>query len=84
MAAQDGPGSEGACLGLPCLALMMGHANVIEEAVKLANDGVDLLGQIAGVHGARRPAATQRDIISMSGKKAREALRARTELQGTC
>lgn len=29
-------------------------ANLIEKAVQLANAAIDLLGQVAGIHGARR------------------------------
>lgn len=29
---------------------MAGDADLVEEAVQLANDGVDLLGKEAGVH----------------------------------
>lgn len=31
--------------------LMAWDADLIEEAVQLANDGIDLLRQVAGVHG---------------------------------
>lgn len=30
---------------------MAGHTNVVEQAVQLADDGRDLLGQVARVHG---------------------------------
>lgn len=36
---------------------MAGHANLIEQAVQLADDGGDLLGEVAGVHGGCRPAS---------------------------
>lgn len=36
---------------------MTGHANLIEQAVQLADDGGDLLGEVAGVHGGCRPAS---------------------------
>lgn len=29
---------------------MAGDADLVKEAVQLANDGVDLLGKVAGVH----------------------------------
>lgn len=29
---------------------MAGDADLVEQAVQLANDGVDLLGKVAGVH----------------------------------
>lgn len=32
------------------LPLMARNSYLIEKAVKLADDGVDLLGQVAGVH----------------------------------
>jgi hypothetical protein len=42
------------------LALMAGDANVIEQAVQLADDGGDLLGEVARVHGGCRPASEMR------------------------
>ena len=44
-------------LCLARVALMAGHANLIEQAVQLADDGGDLLGEVAGVHGGCRPAS---------------------------
>lgn len=35
------------------LALVVGCADIIEKAVQLANDGVDLLGKMTGVHGGK-------------------------------
>ena len=32
------------------LAILVGDANLIEEAMELTNDGVDLLRQVAGIH----------------------------------
>ena len=29
---------------------MAGNADLVEEPVELADDGVDLLGQVAGIH----------------------------------
>lgn len=36
---------------------MAGHAYLVEEAVQLADDGGDLLSEVAGVHGGCRPAS---------------------------
>jgi hypothetical protein len=36
---------------------MAGHADVVEQAVQLADDGRHLLGEVARVHCARRPAS---------------------------
>lgn len=41
------------CFTYLCLsgfAIMAGDADLVKEAVQLANDGVDLLGKVAGVH----------------------------------
>jgi hypothetical protein len=38
------------------VALMAGDANVIEQAVQLADDSRDLLSEVARVHGGCRPA----------------------------
>ena len=40
-----------AYLFLACFAVMIGHADLVEEVMKLADDGADLLREIAGVHG---------------------------------
>ncbi len=37
-------------LGLARLAIMAGHTDLVEEAMQLANDGVDLLQQVARIH----------------------------------
>jgi hypothetical protein len=37
---------------------MAGHANVIEQAVQLADDSRDLLGKVARVHCDCRPASS--------------------------
>lgn len=37
-------------LCLPSIALMAGDADFIEQAMQLANYGVDLLGQVTGIH----------------------------------
>jgi hypothetical protein len=49
-------------VGLPylCLArvaLMAGHTDLVEQTVQLADDGRDLLGEVARVHGDCRPAS---------------------------
>jgi hypothetical protein len=36
---------------------MAGHTDLVEEAVQLADDGGDLLGEVARVHGDCRPAS---------------------------
>jgi hypothetical protein len=36
---------------------MAGDADLIEQAVQLADDGGDLLGEVARVHGDCRPAS---------------------------
>lgn len=38
-------------LCLSRLAIMAGDADLVKQAVQLANDGVDLLRKVAGVHG---------------------------------
>lgn len=48
-----------AYLCLARVALMAGNTNLIEQVVQLADDGRDLLREIAGVHvGCRLPAAS--------------------------
>ena len=39
------------------IALMAGDTNIIEQAVQLADDGRDLLGEVARVHGGCVPPA---------------------------
>jgi hypothetical protein len=39
------------------IPLMAGHTNLVEQAVQLADDGGDLLGEVARVHGDCRPAS---------------------------
>lgn len=41
-------------LGLARLALMSRDTDLIEEAVQLTNTAIDLLSQIAGIHGVLR------------------------------
>jgi hypothetical protein len=36
---------------------MAGDTDLVKEAVQLADDGGDLLGEVARVHGERRPAS---------------------------
>lgn len=44
-------------LCLARIALMAGHSNLIKQAVQLADDGGDLLSEVAGVHVGCRPAS---------------------------
>jgi hypothetical protein len=45
-------------LCLARVALMAGHTDLVEQAVQLADDGRDLLGEVARVHGDCRPASS--------------------------
>lgn len=56
-------------LGLSRVAFMCGNANLIEEVVQTFNDGSDLLGQVAGVHGDRK-AASSTIVVSMDHHQA--------------
>jgi hypothetical protein len=44
-------------LCLTRVALMAGNADLVEQAVQLADDGGDLLGEVAGVHVGCGPAS---------------------------
>jgi hypothetical protein len=46
-------------LGLSRVALVCRYAYLIEEAVQTLNDGGDLLGQVASVHGAYSAASSK-------------------------
>lgn len=68
----------GAYLGFSRFAVMVRDPDLVKEPVQLADDGVDLLGQVAGVHvagwvrGRRRMAVGGRRV----GERAANAVRA--------
>jgi hypothetical protein len=37
---------------LPSVAIMVGHSDLVKQAMQLANYCIDLLGEVAGIHGA--------------------------------
>lgn len=56
----------GTHLGLARLALVCRDANLIEKTVQLSYTAIDLLGQVAGVHGVRCACAAG-DVVWWSG-----------------
>lgn len=54
--------SGGTYLGFTRIAIMVRNTDLVEETVKLANDGADLLGKVTRVHGAKTPMSMKRTV----------------------